>query len=326
MQRFKYSLVNLLALVVITLSAACSSTSPETSTRLTAPEKETLTKRAKAPQTFGLTAYATENGARFGGAFRPQQNGIGRLPLAAEKNSTAPVIAINDDKAFMLIDPTAAESWLTVEASVALKTTALASPDLFEKNAKHVYDNIGGFAAVLPRFNLEKLTVNEGVFYVRNAHGPLDGLTRWEKEPPLDGVFGTDFLRAFEFVRISLRGRQVVISGSGVYPYADNAIAALPLTDLDGAIAVECMMDGEKQTALLDLAGDFEVALEKPTGSSMRQLTLGDIVFRNIEVVSSFDLGLGLTSPPRIGRQLLERYDLVIHQRGQQLLFERPVE
>jgi hypothetical protein len=33
---------------------------------------------------------------------------------------------------------------------------------------------------------------------------------------------------------------------------------------------------------------------------------------------------MGTNSPPRIGRQLLERYDLVINQKGRQLLVEMP--
>lgn len=314
-------------LIPLLIASACVTRKEPvtTATRLGDSEKQALTKRAKAPQTFGLTAYTTDDGALFAGAFRGLQNQIGRPALAADKNSTAPIIAINEGKALMMIDTAAAESWLTVEASLALQTTPLAGPDLFERQARHVYDPIGGFAAVLPRMTIDKLPVNEAVFYVRNARGPLDALNRWERSPALDGILGADFVRSFEFVRVGLAGRQVVLSSSGAYPYMDKAVAALPLVELQGGLAVECMMDGEKHTALIDLAGDFEVALERPTGPLMKQVTLGDVVFRNVEVVSAFDLGLGLTSPPRIGRQLLERYDLVFNQKGQQLLLERPV-
>ncbi|HMP97739.1 MAG TPA: hypothetical protein PKA51_12520 [Kiritimatiellia bacterium] len=314
--------------VVITLfalltAAACSTPRPTASTLLTPEEKTALMKRAKPVQTFGLTAYNSDRGPIFAGAFRQHQNHVGRVEFASEKNTTAPIIPIQDGKALLLIDSSAAESWLRPETATALNVTVLTGPAPLEKTPGHVYDPVGGFAGVLPRFSIEKLFVENGVFYIRNARGPLDGLTRWEKSP-LDGVLGADFLRSFEFVRISLRGRHIVFSGGNVYPYAANAIATLPLIDVQGGLGVEAMVDGERMPVLIDLAGDFEFALEKPATPKLRQLTLGDIVFRQVEVDSAFELGLGMTSPPRIGRQLLERYDLVISQKGSQLLFERP--
>lgn len=313
-------------LLVLLIASACATTKePAAPVMLGDSEKQALTKRAKAPPTFGLTAYATGDGALFGGAFRLNQNQVGRPGLAAGKNSTAPVIEINRGKALMMIDTSAAESWVTVEASQRLDTTPLAGPELFERKARHVYDTTGGFAAVLPSMTIDSLLVNNALLYVRNARGPLDTLNRWEREPVPDGILGADFVRAFEFVRIGLAGRQIVLSSTAVYPYPDKAITALPLVDLGGGLAVECMMDGEKQIALIDLAGDFEVALERPSGMVMKQVTLGDVVFRQVEVVTALDLGLGLATPPRIGRQLLEKYDLVFNQKGRQLLLELPV-
>ena len=224
----------------------------------------------------------------------------------------------------MLIDSSAAESWLTFDAAVALKVTALSGPGLFERTPLHVYDQMGGFAAVIPRLNIGKLYVENAVFFVRNARGPLDGLTRWERTPYIHGVFGSDFLRSFEFVRISMRGRQAVVCGVNLYPYAESALARLPVTVVNGGIAVPCSIDGEKQEALIDIAGDFELAMENPRGGIVKQLTIGDLVFRKVEAIPAFDLGLGTNSPPRIGRQLLERYDLVFNQRGKELLFELP--
>jgi hypothetical protein len=316
------------ALLLVALVASCATPRPRTMTTrlLTSEEKTALAKRGKPPQVFGLTAYSSDQGPVFAGAFRQHQGHIGRVGLAAEKDTTTPVIGINGGIALLLIDSTAAESWLTVEASVALKTVALTGTSPFEKTAGHVQDDTGGFAAVLPKMILENLHVENGVFYVRNAEGPLEALTRWEKTPYLDGVLGADFLRAFQFVRISLRGRNLVFSATDPYPNSDQILARIPLSDFRGGLAAEAMFDGEKLTALIDLAGDFESAMETPPGKKLRQVTLGDIVFRQVEVESTDDLGLGTDSPPRIGRQLLERFDLVINNRGTELIIERPAQ
>ena len=306
------------------LLTACSTTRLQSSEMLSSQEKAGMLKRAKPPQVYGLTAYASDQGAIFAGAFRQHQGHATRIQFSSDKNSTAPVLGINGGKTLMLIDSAAAESWVTLESAVRLRVAPMAAPNSFEKLPRHVYDTVGGFAGVLSKITLEKLHVESAVLYIRNARGPLDALTRWERTPYLDGVLGSDFLRSFEFVRISLRGRYMVFSATDPYPDSGNRLAVLPLIDLQGGLAAEVMIDGEKAVAMIDIAGDYELALENPTTRRVRQLSLGDVVFRQVEVDSAFDQGFGFTSPPRIGRQLLERYDIVISDRGRQLIIERP--
>jgi len=315
-------LLFIIALAVVT--ASCSTPRPESTAILSSADKAGLMKRAKSPQVYGLTAYSSDQGAIFAGAFRQHQGHAGRIEFSSDKNSTAPVIGINGGRTLMLVDSSAAESWVTVESAVNLKVASLGGPTSFEKTPRHVYDNVGGFAGVLPKLTIDKVHVENAVLYIRNAHGPLESLTRWEKSPYLDGVLGADFLRSFQFVRISLRGRYMVFSATDVYPDTGKILGTLPLTDLQGGLATEVMIDGEKVQAIIDIAGDYELAMENPTGTKVRQLSLGEIVFRQVEVDSAFDQGLGLSSPPRIGRQLLERYDIVINNRGRQLVIERP--
>lgn len=311
-------------MVLLSVASACSTRRPVASSRLADPEKAALMKRAKAPQSFGLTAYVSDEGAVFGGAFRQHQDHIGSLEFASPRNSTAPIVGINGNAVMMLIDSAAEESWLSPEAFRSMTAYALSGPGPFEKKASHVHDPAGGFAAVVPKFTLEKAHVENGVFYVRNASGPLDGLTRWETEPHLDGVLGADALRSFEFVRISLRGRRVIFSATTIYPYTANAMTAIPLYQGPGGLTTEATVNGEKVPLVIDIAGDFELAMNKSAAATVPQVTLGDVVFRQVEVVSGFELGLGEEMPIRIGRQLLERFDLVIVGRGRQLLLEKP--
>jgi len=320
----KHRFFPLVSAACLSLAVSCSTPSPEASAPLESTEKESMLKRAKAPQVFGLTAYNSDQGAVFAGIFRQHENHIGRIALSSDANSTTPVIAINGGEAMMLLDSSSAESWITVEAALSQRVMPLVGPTSFEKLPRHVYDTIGGFAGVMPKMIIDDLHVENALFYIRNSRGPLDGLTRWEKKPYLDGVLGADFLTSFQFVRISLRGHYIVLSATDAYPIPGNVAATLPIVELQGGIATEVMMDGEKLQALIDIAGDFEVAMQNPAARIMRQVSLGDVVFRQVEVDSAFDLGLGTASPPRIGRQLLEKYDIVINKRGTELLLEVP--
>lgn len=297
---------------------------PETSTPMSTDDKASFLKRAKEPQVFGLTAYSSEEGAVFAGAFRQHKGQVSRSPFRSGSNTTTPVLAINGDKVLALIDSSAAESWITAEATIDLKLFGLIGPNPFEKQPRHVYDTIGGFAGVLPKMTIDDVHVENAVLYIRNARGPLGPLTRWEKEPYLDAVLGADFLRSFQFVRISLRGRYVVLSATDPYPTPANAIAVLPTVELQGGIAVEAVVNGEPTPMLIDIAGDFEIAMDAPESPTLRQVSLGDIVFRQTQVDSTYELGLGLQAAPRIGRQLLEKYDIVINNLGREIIFERP--
>lgn len=312
--------------MAVLLLAGCKSPPPAQSTALSKEQKTTLTKRAKPPQTFGITATATGDGATFSGAFRQYQNNVGNLELLEHEDARIPGIAVNNEKARLLVDTAAAESWLSVDAGTRLNMMPIAGPDLFERKPRHVYDEAGGFAAIIPTLSLDKATVGNAIFYIRNVVGPLDTFARGEDATMLDGVLGADALRSFEFVRISLKSGRMIVSSTSVYPYPENAMATVPLINVRGGLGVEAMIDGEKIKILIDLAGRFEMATLSPASPLIRQVTIGDAVFRQVEVISALDAGLGADSPMRIGRKLLERYDLVINQRGKQLLFERPTE
>lgn len=314
----------LVASSLVVLTSCRMFTPPSTSTMLSQGEIAAMVKRGKAPQVYGLTAYRTENGVLFAGAFRLHAGQIGRTDFKSDRNSTAPIISVNDGDLLMLIDSSAAESWCSPEARAGMKGVVLKDPNIFQKSPRHVYETVPGFAVVAPTMTIDKMNVESAVFYMRAASGSLNMLNRWEKSPTINGVLGADFLRAFQFVRISLRDRYIVLSATAAYPATASTLAAVPTRDLEGGIGVDAMLEGEKTAVMIDLAGDFELALPQPAGPTMRQVSIGDVVFRQTEVVSGFELGLGTNSTPRIGRQLLEKYDLVLNNFGKQLIIELP--
>jgi hypothetical protein len=309
--------------VVLSLTVSCAMFHRNDSAALSQSEREALIRRGKSPQVFGVTAYSSDDGAVFAGAFRLHDGQMARCAFVSDANSTAPVIDAADGEVSFLVDTSAAESWLTTESMNELKGYLLKGPSPFEKFPRHVYDRVGGMAVIIPTLIIDKVHVENAIFHMRNAHGPLDVLLRWEKSAKIDGVLGADFLRAFKFVRISLRDRYLVLSATVPYPSAPN-VTAVPLKELQGGLGVEAMVDGERMDALIDIAGDFDVALAQPGDAPIRHVSIGDAVFRQVEAISGAELGLGLDPTPRIGRQLLEKFDIVINEYGKQLILERP--
>jgi len=215
---------------------------------------------------------------------------------------------------------------LTTRAFKKLEGVILRDNGLFEKQAAHVNDTVGGLASVVPQMEFAKMRIERAVFFLRNQHGPLGMLTRWEKSPAIDGVFGADFIRAFKFVRISLRGRHVVLSATSDYPQLNNRIASIPLIKGNEGFELEAVINGTKKIVMVDIAGDFEMAMDISSPEMLRQVSLGDAVWRKVEAIPGREMGLGLNPEPRIGRQLLEKYDLVFNNYGKELILERPAE
>jgi len=153
----------------------------------------------------------------------------------------------------------------------------------------------------------------------------LGYLARGEDHPAPDAILGCDILKAFAFVQIDYPNHTVVFSATSEYaPDGTNLIAALPLKEVEGAFAVDGAIDGEKKTIILDSAGEFKIAMDNPPSDELKQVSIGDLVFRNVKVVESKNQSLGLLSHPRIGRQLLSKFNITFVPKKKIVYFERP--
>lgn len=319
--RLRIALIPVAALLL----TSCGTMSTKEPHMVTQAEKAQLAERGKSPQVFGLTAYSTPNGAIFAGGFRLHHGQARRIDFASDKNSTTPLVKAEGGLQF-LIDSSATESWITTEAFSKLNGVTLKESGLYEKRPQHVYDETGGLAVVIPKIIIDELHIESSVFFMRNKHGPLGVLTRWEDPSEIDGVVGADFLRAFKFVRISFKNRYVVMSATTEYPDTNNRIATIPLIKSNEGLTLEAVINGDREVVFVDIAGDFEMATDTTASETLRQVSIGDAVYRKVEAIPGREIGLGLEPQPRIGRQLLEKYDLVFNNYCEELILERPSE
>ena len=320
----------LLPLLLVGL-AGCATPKDEQVVPFTQEQVKSLFARARPPQAFGLTVYSSEVGPFFAGASRVHQGDVARLSFQGARDSTAPLVALagRGIKGLpALIDTTSKDNWINAVAGQQLGIVMLVGPAPYQMQAQHVYDEIGGAAGLVQKVMLDESHVENVVFFMQAASGPLGSTARWVENPAPVLTLGNALLRGFSFVQLNYPERSAVFASTARFPPPDAStlLAKLPMKDVMRAIAVDGTLDGDPVSILIDTAGDYDLVLNEPPDTTMRRLSIGDLVFPpEVNVVSSMDQGLGPTVYPRIGRRLLSRFKVTFDFRNKQIYFERPV-
>lgn len=282
------------------------------------------------PRRFAITMYSSDDGPVFVGANRlhPGQQAV--LPFASRRADTAPVIEAgikgNDPLPFLL-DTSARENWLRFEAASTLRAAALGTDRAYGIAPRHVRDDIMGYGCLMTSLVFDPMWMENVIVFVRSASGPLGMVGRGVIKPSPDGVLGCSALREFSYVQMDFEARLVTLTSSLPYrPDAEKLVAAVPLLDKDGPYAVNGMVDGKKTTIVLDTGGDFEIATPKMTMGPIKQVSIGDLVFRQVRSFTLRERGLLPDTTVRLGRQLLSRYKVTFDNLHFMVYFEKPGE
>ncbi len=167
--------------------------------------------------------------------------------------------------------------------------------------------------------------MENAVFCAWAANGPFGNLSRDANNPSPDVILGTDFIRSFRFVQFDYPARRVFFSTTFPFrPESDRLLASVPFAEINGAVAVSGSINGRATPLLIDTAGDFELAWTNVVDGQVRQVEIGNLVFRNVEMEDAGVYDLGLLQHPRIGRRLLSRFRITLDPEARQIHFERP--
>jgi hypothetical protein len=276
----------------------------------------------------------------FSGASRQQSDEIALLPFALP-GSPLPAVEGRPSPApepvfALLCDTSSAENWTTIETADRIGMVPLGPPPVYA-TPEHDSDEVPAYLVLLPRLDLDALRVESVLFFARAAHGPLWPLDRHPasdaradgprraKDGAIAAVAGMNLLRSFAWVQWDFARREVRCSS--IRPYApdpDRLRATLPLDASSGPLRVRAAFDGRPQPAVLDTAGDYEAALPEPPLGLLRQVSLGDVVFRQVKASAVDELGLRPADTARIGRRLLERYRVTLDNRQNVVHLEVP--
>lgn len=312
---------------LLLLTNGCVTRRPDSQVRpLSTQEQQSFFARAQDERRFWLTRYETDHGPMFAGAHRVHAERFARAEFSHPRHATLPMIPVrlryqNDYNA--LIDTSSPANWIQFGAAIHEGVIPVGPPPhrLFPA---HVNDPIPGFLSVASRLTIDPIHVETTLLYVKAAHGPLTYLERHPNTPNATLVLGSEFIRAFQFVQINFPSRLVIFSTTTPFtPDPDRLIASVPMQSYYGIIAVEGVLDDVETPFLLDSIGDFMVATEH-AGTTIRHVSIGDLVLRNIDPISMAEARLGLEEIPRIGRRILERYVVTFDTEQALVHFERP--
>ncbi|MBP7276089.1 MAG: hypothetical protein KBA51_07790 [Kiritimatiellae bacterium] len=301
-------------LVAMGVGAGCQSAGPRSNT---AEDREIVRylRAGQSPQSLSLTVYQ-DQGERWlvvnGTRVAPHQQA--HLSFASPAGSPIALLNLVGPKGTVqaLVDPSSPRSWTCMAFAKALKLTPVNPPALVETPV-HVIDSRGGVLSVCPELLMDRLQVKNVLLYARTGPATLWPVSRTALAGDAKLVLGYDFLRSLSWAQWDFEGRMWTASTSEPYvPDPESVVATLPLEAGADGMTVRAIVDSKPRQVLLDLAGDYEMAMEAPPMELIRQVTLDDLVLRGVRAVSTQDLGLGRPDIVRIGLRLLSRFQITL--------------
>jgi hypothetical protein len=322
------SLRFLVGVLAILVSAGCASP-PKAPKPWGKNEVETFGKLARPPAMFAVTVSKDSRGAvKITGGNRTHEGQAAEERMLSGGDAPAPIINLRPGgpgnfKA--LIDTSSKHSWLA-QAGVQNANIIPMGPPLTETRALHVANAFPGLLCIAPKIRLgDKMSIEDVLYYVHAATGPLGVLARGEASPAPDAVLGVETIKAFSFVTMDFGRRMVSFAASREYrPTEEMLVARVPMREVAGAIACDGAIDGEPATIILDTGGNYGFAVENPQADPYRQVSVGDLVFRDVKADSTEQLGLGQAGTARLGRQRLARFIVTFDFKKRVIWFERP--
>ncbi len=310
---------------LLPLCNGCKTAAPGKDQPLSDSELRDFFSRAQDPRRFWITVYESKGGPVLSGVNRLHPEHMALREFSSLPGSTAPVIAFDYGRDFenlAIVDTSSKQSWIDYPTAIKAQVVPL-GPPAYPRLPAHVADKTPGYASIASKLRFDQLHVETALLFTRATSSSLGPLTRGQTMPTPDVVLGTDFLRAFEFVQFDYKNRRILFSSTLPYkPDPKNVIAEVSAHYVEGALAAKGLIDGQPETFLLDSAGDFGLMMATAPAEPIRQISIGDLVLRNITATATNNLGLA--KYPRIGREILSKFTLTLLGRKGEVIIERP--
>ena len=287
-------------------------------------QQNTYLSHAKPPQQFGFDVVQVKGGFTYLGRARLHPNNMTAVNMA---HKNIPIIQIRGrskrDNMNVLIDVSSPTSWLEFSKSQQFDSHFLGLDDeTIPYRGGYNTGGVNAYAGVITQLRINQLFMENVPFYIRMASGSLGPLARGIRAPKVDAILGYDNLRTFEFIQIDLRNKRIAFSTTSSYTPKDELLmTTAKIVEKPGyGLAIEGAIFDQPTPVILDFAGNFNFARGDIKVNSTRQVSLGDIVFRQVPTLAL----PAHNSPPRAGRQMLAPYIVTICNRQGVVHFERP--
>jgi len=282
---------------------------------------------AQDPRRHWLSVYPSNDDPVYVGAHRLHSGQRAKADFKSRRKSAMPVIDIRPADSFYypaLIDTSSKHNWIALDGAHELRLFPL-GPPVPTQTPEHIDDTAEGYLSLATKFRIEQLHIENALFYTLASQISLGPLARDCSHPTPRMVIGCDLLKVMRFFQLDFSGHQIAFSSTLPYkPSTEHLIASVPLKSKFGAMAVKGVIDGVKTTFILDSAGDYELAMNNAETDTVSQVSLGDLVFRQVAITSIEQAGLGHPDTPHIGTRLLKRFRVTFDNQKKVVYFEKP--
>lgn len=307
------------------LAGGCT-TPPQEDRPLERDELRALLARAKNPRSLYLTVYEGPAGPEFENAHRVHMDQAAHEPFAGSGDQPCMITVRGGSSTPLtaLLDPSTPESWTTVPMKKEIPLLPL-GPPYYQVQSAHLGQTKGGFLAFASAIKINSVIVDSCLFSIRNNIGGLGPFARGIETPKIDMVLGHQFLQAFNFVRLNYPEQTVSFSTTRPFPEpGPTLLTKLPLHMIKGALGTEAVVRGEDTKILLDLAGNYSVAVSERMDEKNINVFLGDLALRRLSPWTFDHLGLTESRYPRLGWQVLRQFVITLDYQRDVIWLERP--
>lgn len=285
-------------------------------------QQNTYLSHAKMPQHFGFETHPTKDGIGMRGAARLHPNHMASKPFI---KGNIPIISVQGkaarQKMKTLLDVTSPASWVEFTTSQKMGATFLGTDDeVIPYRGPLNTGEVPCYGAVIRQLRIEQLFMENVPLYVRMAMNSLGPFARGIQVPKVEAVMGYDILEQFEYIQFDFAAGGVMFSSTiPYYPHQALLMTEAKIKKIPHyGLAVEGAIFGSEMPILLDFAGDFHFARGDAKVNYTKQVSLGDIVYRQVPTLLLPISG----TPPRAGRKMLEQYLITICPKKGVVYFE----
>lgn len=310
--------------VVLVLGLAltgCKTTPPPPSEAIASPaDWQALMTKSVNPRNMGVIVFRSPSGPAFAETNRHHPGFTRDFAFTSELPSFEAEMPGRKNTT-ILIDTKSPASWITFQTAAELGLRPI-GPVPIRRPPTHINEQMDGVAGLISTMRLGDIHIENALLYCHSGIQKLGRLGRSESINP-QIVFGADLLTSFAFTRIDFANK--IITFSTTDPYRPNALKTLLATEFElreDGIAVNGLVGDYKGPILIDSAGHYEMAISKPTSPRIAQLTIGDMVLRDITVTDAEFEGFGPESIPCIGHLLLKDFALILDNQQGKLYLE----
>jgi len=324
--RIKAATGTAVCLALISL-ASCITSKPPRPEPLSGHDLQIFMSNSRDPEMSGVELIRGSEGVFARNVYKIRSSRKVLLKFRSPRKSALPVVKVEPRSGGgcdMLIDTSSRKSWIEFEQAEDFELVPI-GPRPERYKATHLRDSINGILTMAPYLRFRKMLISDALLYVRADHATLWPISRSHDDPEVEAVMGCGMMKAFAFIVINYKDREVMLFGEDEYPVNRlDFLTSLPIEWENGAIAVDALLDGKRQKVFIDTGGDY--ALARPAGdtSPCKHLFLGDVAVIDPELADSKQLGIDLRDIPSIGGRILKNYVLVIDMARQEIHLQQP--